>query len=75
MYNILVIFFTFYTNSNSNFFIRMSDTTFNLTFSIGKHPCTLIQHGDGYELRVDNQSFNHVMDLGICYFIIYNRKE
>ena len=48
----------------------MSDTSFSTTFNIGKHNCTLIQHGDGYELRVDNQSFNHVMDLGIIKLII-----
>jgi len=45
----------------------MSDSNFSNTFNIGKHVCTLIQHGDGYELRVDNQSFNHVMDLGIIF--------
>ena len=39
------------------------DSAFTATFSIGKHNCTLIQHGEGYELRIDNQSFNHVMDL------------
>ena len=39
------------------------DIAFSKSFEIGKHSCTIIQHGDKYELRVDNQSFGHLMDL------------
>jgi hypothetical protein len=39
------------------------DTAFIKSFDVGKHNCTLIQHGEKYELRIDNQSFNHLMDL------------
>jgi len=39
------------------------NVAFIKTFDVGKHNCTLIQHGDKYELRIDNQSFNHLMDL------------
>jgi len=39
------------------------DFAFSKTFDIGKHSCTIIQHGEKYELRVDNQSFNHMCDL------------
>jgi hypothetical protein len=39
------------------------NVAFIKTFDVGKHNCTLIQHGDKYELRIDNQSFNHMMDL------------
>lgn len=39
------------------------DVAFSKTFEIGKHSCTIIQHGEKYELRIDNQSFNHLMDL------------
>jgi hypothetical protein len=39
------------------------DVAFNKTFEIGKHSCTIIQHGEKYELRIDNQSFSHMMDL------------
>jgi hypothetical protein len=39
------------------------DVAFSKSFEIGKHSCTIIQHGDKYELRVDNQSFGHLMDL------------
>jgi hypothetical protein len=39
------------------------DIAFIKSFDVGKHQCTLIQHGDKFELRIDNQSFNHLMDL------------
>lgn len=39
------------------------EVAFIKTFDVGKHHCTLIQHGEKYELRIDNQSFNHLMDL------------
>jgi hypothetical protein len=39
------------------------DFAFSKSFEIGKHSCTIIQHGEKYELRVDNQSFNHMCDL------------
>jgi hypothetical protein len=38
-------------------------SAFSKSFEIGKHACTIIQHGEKYELRIDNQSFNHLMDL------------
>lgn len=41
----------------------VQDTTFIKTFEIGTHSVTIIQHGDKYELRIDNQSFSHMMDL------------
>jgi len=40
------------------------NNAFTCTFNVNTHNCTIIQHGEGYELRIDNQSFNHVMDLG-----------
>jgi hypothetical protein len=39
------------------------DLAFSKSFEIGKYACTIIQHGEKYELRVDNQSFSHLMDL------------
>ncbi len=36
---------------------------YSKSFTLSKHSCTLIQHGEKYELRIDNQSFNHLMDL------------
>ncbi len=39
------------------------DVAFSKSFEIGRYSCTIIQHGEKYELRVDNQSFSHLMDL------------
>jgi|LauGreDrversion4_2_1035121.scaffolds.fasta_scaffold328499_2 hypothetical protein len=39
------------------------DLAFSKSFEIGKYACTIIQHGEKYELRIDNQSFSHLMDL------------
>jgi len=39
------------------------DYSFSVTFEISSHSCTVIQHGEKYELRIDNQSFNHLLDL------------
>lgn len=39
------------------------EVAFSKSFEIGSHSCTIIQHGDKYELRLDNQVFNHLMDL------------
>lgn len=39
------------------------DIAFSKSFEIGKYSCTIIQHGEKYELRIDNQSFSHLMDL------------
>ena len=33
------------------------------SFDINGHSCSLIQHGDRYEMRIDNQSFQHMLDL------------
>ena len=46
-----------------NYLYRSKDKAYTATFNIDTHTCSLIQYGEGYELRVDNQSFNHVMDL------------
>lgn len=39
------------------------DFAFSKTFEVGTHSCTIIQHGDKFELRIDNQVFTHMMDL------------
>ena len=39
------------------------DISFSKSFEIGKYSCTIIQHGEKYELRIDNQSFSHLLDL------------
>ena len=36
---------------------------FTKTFDIEKSSCTIIQHGDRFELRVDNQVFSHLLDI------------
>jgi len=33
------------------------------SFEINNHSVTIIQHGEKYELRINNQSFSHMMDL------------
>lgn len=39
------------------------DLAFSKTFDVGSHSCTIIQHGEKFELRIDNQVFTHMMDL------------
>jgi hypothetical protein len=39
------------------------DGAFSKSFDIDSHSCTIIQHGEKYELRIDNQVFNHLLDL------------
>lgn len=41
----------------------ITDGTFVKTFEINNHPVTIIQHGEKYELRIDNQLFGHLLDL------------
>jgi hypothetical protein len=41
----------------------MEDVAFSKSFEIGNHSCTVIQHGEKYELRIDNQVFSHLMNL------------
>lgn len=41
----------------------IEDVAFSKSFDLGTHSCTIIQHGDKYEFRIDNQVFSHLMDL------------
>lgn len=36
---------------------------FSKTFDIDSSSCTIIQHGDRFELRIDNQVFSHLLDV------------
>ena len=57
-------------------FLRKSsfDVTFSHAFTINDHACTLIQYGENYELRINNNSFNYLMDLGKIYIKLEKNK-
>jgi len=38
-------------------------TAFQYPFQIGPHMLNIVQHGDHFELRVDNQSFSHLYHM------------
>lgn len=35
---------------------------FQFPFTIGRNSLSIVQHGDRYELRINNQSFEHIMN-------------
>jgi hypothetical protein len=35
---------------------------FNFPFSIGRNSLSIVQHGDKFELRINNQSFSHLYE-------------
>lgn len=37
---------------------------FQFPFHIGKNALNIVQHGDKFELRINNQSFTHLYDNG-----------
>ena len=38
-------------------------TAFQYPFQIGPHMLNIVQHGDHFELRIDNQSFQHLYHM------------
>jgi hypothetical protein len=40
--------------------IQKFGTAFQYPFQIGPHMLNIVQHGDMFELRIDNQSFSHI---------------
>lgn len=39
-------------------------SAFQFPFHIGKNALNIVQHGDKFELRINNQSFTHLYDNG-----------
>jgi len=35
---------------------------FNFPFNIGRNSLSIVQHGDKYDLRINNQSFSHLYE-------------
>jgi hypothetical protein len=43
--------------------IQKFGTSFQYPFQIGSHMLNIVQHGDIFELRIDNQSFSHMYHM------------
>ena len=44
-------------------FDKKNDGSFLKNFDIGEHIFSIIQYGEKFELRIDNQSFTHLYNL------------
>lgn len=49
-------------NGQQIFFDSKFKNAFQFPFTIGKNLLNIVQHGDKYELRINNQSFSHLWD-------------
>ena len=48
-----------------NDFFRYNQA-FLFPWTIGRNALSIVQHGDKFELRINNQSFTHLWDNGKC---------
>lgn len=50
-----------FANSHPSYFLSCRfQGAFNFPFSIGRNSLSIVQHGDKFELRINNQSFDHL---------------
>ena len=43
--------------------VQKFGTSFQYPFEVGNHSLNIVQHGDQFELRIDNQSFQHLYHM------------